>query len=114
MIRNFSASFVRGWRALPPHRFRWPHSGDCDNRVVQGQMHFCRNVTDSELSFLFCSRRMSLLLGLVAPIQFLLQHNAVNARLEQCEDQARLALEIAQAVEDLGRRLGRHAIEDRS
>lgn len=50
---------------------------------------------------------------LVAPVELLLQHNTVNAGLEQGEDEARLALELAQAVEDLGGRLGRHGVEDR-
>lgn len=39
-----------------------------------------------------------LLLLLVAPFQLLLQHNAVNARFEQCEHQARLALEVAKTI----------------
>lgn len=38
-----------------------------------------------------------------APVNLLLQHNAVDARLEQGKGQARLALQLAQAVEDLGR-----------
>lgn len=56
----------------------------------------------------------SSLLRLVTPVQLLLEHNAVHARLEQRKYQRRLALEVAQAVENLGRRLGCHGVEDRS
>ncbi|KAH6656860.1 hypothetical protein BKA67DRAFT_553396 [Truncatella angustata] len=51
--------------------------------------------------------------ALVAPLDLLLQHYAVHAGLEQREHQARLALELAQAVEDLGRGLLRHGVENR-
>ena len=36
------------------------------------------------------------------PRNLLLQNDAVNTRLEQRKHKARLALEVAQAVEDLG------------
>ncbi|KAL2160002.1 hypothetical protein VTH06DRAFT_1657 [Thermothelomyces fergusii] len=42
----------------------------------------------------------------------LLQHDAVDARLEQGEDQAGLALEAAQAVEDVGRRGAGEVVQD--
>lgn len=43
----------------------------------------------------------------IAPINLLLQHNAIHARLEERKDETRLALEFAQAVEDFGcRRAG--------
>lgn len=48
----------------------------------------------------------------VPPPNLLLQHNAVHARLEQRKHQARLALQLAQPVEDLGRRLRREVVED--
>ena len=47
------------------------------------------------------------------PINLLLQHNAVDAGLEECEHQARLALELAQAVEDLAGRRAGECVEDR-
>lgn len=53
------------------------------------------------------------MLRLIAPVDFLLQDDAVDTRLEQGEHKARLSLELAQAVEYLGRRLGGHVVEDR-
>lgn len=53
------------------------------------------------------------MLRLVAPVDFLLQDDAVDTRLEQGEHQARLSLELAQAVEYLRRRLGGHVVEYR-
>lgn len=47
-----------------------------------------------------------------AEVDLLLQHDAVYASLEQGEDEARLALEFAQAVEDLGCWLAGHGVED--
>ncbi len=49
----------------------------------------------------------------VAEVDLLLQHDAVHAGLEEREDEARLALELAEAVEDLGRGLAGHGVEDR-
>ena len=43
-------------------------------------------------------------LGRVAPVDLLLQHYAVHAGLEQREDEAALALQLTQAVQDLCRR----------
>lgn len=37
-----------------------------------------------------------------APVNLLLQHDAVHARLEQRKHEAGLALQLAQAVEDVG------------
>ena len=50
---------------------------------------------------------------LVAPVNLLLQHDAVDARLEQREDEARLALELAQPVQDLARRRRREVVQRR-
>jgi hypothetical protein len=41
---------------------------------------------------------------LTAPVNLLLQNDTVHARLEQRKDQTRLALQLAQAVEDICRR----------
>ena len=49
---------------------------------------------------------------LLVPADLLLQHDAVDARLEQGEHQAGLALELAEPVEDLGRGLRGHSVED--
>jgi hypothetical protein len=43
--------------------------------------------------------------ALVAPVDLLLQHDAVDAGLEQGEGETRLALEVPQAVEDVGARV---------
>lgn len=59
---------------------------------------------------LFLSRTRALP---AAPVNLLLQHDAVHAGLEQRKGQARLALELAQPVEDLGRGVGREAVERR-
>ncbi len=48
-----------------------------------------------------------------APVNLLLQDDAVHAGLEQRKGHARLALEVAQAVEDVGRRVGREPVEQR-
>lgn len=47
-----------------------------------------------------------------APADLLLQHDAVHARLEQGEDQAGLALQLAQAVENLGGGRAGEAVEE--
>ena len=47
------------------------------------------------------------------PINLLLQHNAVNTGLEECEHETRLALELAQAVEDLAGGRAGECVEDR-
>lgn len=47
------------------------------------------------------------------PINLLLQHDAVDAGLEECEHETRLALELAQAVEDLAGRRAGECVEDR-
>lgn len=57
------------------------------------------------------ARKRSALAALFVPTDLLLQHDAVHARLEQGEDQARLALEVAQPVQDFGGRLRRHGVE---
>lgn len=49
---------------------------------------------------------------LLIPADLLLQHDAVDARLEQGEHETGLALELAEPVEDLGRGLRGHGIED--
>lgn len=54
------------------------------------------------------------MLCLVTPVNLLLQDDAVDARLEEREHQARLSLEIAQTVEYLGRGLGGHCVENGS
>jgi len=47
------------------------------------------------------------------PVNLLLQHDAVHARLEQRKRQARLALQLAQPVEDLRRRPRGQVVEHR-
>lgn len=49
----------------------------------------------------------------LAEVDLLLQHDAVHTSLEQGEDETRLALELAQPVEDLGRGSAGHVVEDR-
>jgi len=48
----------------------------------------------------------------IAPINLLLQNDAVHARLEKRKHQTCLALEFAQAVEDFGRRRAGEVVED--
>lgn len=48
-----------------------------------------------------------------APVNLLLQDDAVHRRLEQCKRHARLALEVAQAVEDVGRGVGGEIVQER-
>ena len=48
---------------------------------------------------------------LIPPVDLLLQDDTVHAGLEQGEDQASLALQLAQAVEDLGRGLAGHLVQ---
>ena len=43
-----------------------------------------------------------LLAPVISPIYLLLQHDAIHTSLEQRKRQARLALQVAQPVEDLG------------
>lgn len=52
--------------------------------------------------------------ALITPGNLLLQHDAVDGGLEQGKDETRLALELAQAVEDLGRGLVGHGVENGS
>lgn len=66
----------------------------------------------SEVSWLALELLMLLLVLVLVLVDLLLQHDAVHAGLEQREDEARLALELAQTVEDLTRRLARHGVED--
>ncbi|KAI1162609.1 hypothetical protein F5B18DRAFT_368732 [Nemania serpens] len=53
-------------------------------------------------------------IAVLAKVDLLLQDDAVHAGLEEREDEARLALELAQAVEDGGRGLVGHGVEDGS
>jgi hypothetical protein len=46
------------------------------------------------------------------PINLLLQHDAVHARLEQRKHEAGLALQLAEAVEDVGGLGGREVDEE--
>lgn len=55
-----------------------------------------------------------LLLPPTTPIHLLLQHDAVHTRLEQRKHQAGLALQLAEAVEDLGGRGAGEIVEDGS
>ncbi len=50
--------------------------------------------------------------AVAAPLDLLLQHDAVHAGLEQREHQARLALQLAQPVQDLRRRRAREPVQD--
>lgn len=59
------------------------------------------------------SSQVFLLLCLISPLEFLLQHDAVDAGLEQREDETGLALKLAQAVEYFCRRLRGHGVDDR-
>lgn len=52
--------------------------------------------------------------ALITPGNLLLQHDAVDGGLEQGKDETCLALELAQAVEDLGRGLVGHGVENGS
>ena len=54
---------------------------------------------------------LPLLLQPTPPINLLLQHNTIHARLEQRKHQARLALQLAQAVEDGRRRRAGEVVE---
>jgi len=54
------------------------------------------------------------IITIITPVNLLLQNNTVHAGLEQREHQACLALEFAQTVQDLCRRLAGHGIEDGS
>lgn len=45
------------------------------------------------------------------PVNLLLQHDAVHTSLEQRKRQACLALQVAQAVEDVGARVRREVVE---
>lgn len=55
---------------------------------------------------------LGLSIGSIAPVNLLLQHDAVHTGLEQRKGQARLALEFAEAVEDLGAGVGGEVFED--
>jgi hypothetical protein len=46
------------------------------------------------------------------PVNLLLQHDAVHARLEQGKHEAGLALQLAEAVEDVGRGGGGEVVEE--
>lgn len=54
----------------------------------------------------------SSLLRLVTPLQLLLQHDAIHARLEKGENKTRLSLEFAEPVQNLGCGLRRHRVDD--
>lgn len=49
-----------------------------------------------------------------APINLLLQHNAIHTRLKQRKRQARFPLQLAQAIKDIRRRIQRQSIKYRS
>jgi hypothetical protein len=40
--------------------------------------------------------------GLVTPVDLLLEHDAVDARLQEREDETRLPFEFSQPIEDVG------------
>lgn len=50
--------------------------------------------------------------GLTAPVNLLLQHDAIHAGLEQRKHQARFALQLPQSVEDLRARWAAQIVED--